>query len=501
VVDVGRGRSRDGPELAAASSSAEAREVAGVMPLDAQWTAGGTLMVRGGRDGRAGWWVVDPATGGTSQLAGAGQAAELVPCAAPGLVYEFSDSAVETRNVVSGASQSLLRAPAGGRFRLVWPRRPARGALPVDHLLVEESLPASDGAAGSATRRIFEVEVANGRASVTPVRAPGAGWLVASYVPSSRQVLAVRRNAEVALAGDRGEVTLIRRNAFLDSVAPARRVLVQYRGMNGDSLQAVLLLPPGYQTGQRYPLVTWVYAGMVFTDTAQVPASPYQTSWLNLLLLATRGYAVLCPSMPVGARTDLTRDPYFDLTAGVIPAVDRVVEMGIADPARLAVMGQSYGGYTTLGLITLTDRFRTAIAISAFDDLVADYATFRSQDRTRGDAHLTLAKAKMAEAGQISMGESPWANPWRYLVNSPLFHLPRVHTPLLLVEGDQDFLEIQQSEEFFTGLYRLGKRARFVRYFGDDHSDYSAANSRDFWARLFEWLDETMPATTSLPKR
>jgi dipeptidyl aminopeptidase/acylaminoacyl peptidase len=87
----------------------------------------------------------------------------------------------------------------------------------------------------------------------------------------------------------------------------------------------------------------------------------------------------------------------------------------------------------------------------------------------------------------------PWTNLWRYLKNSPVYYLDRVTTPLLLIHGDQDHVPIQGAEEVFTGLHRLGKRVRFVRYFGEGHLIDSPANIRDMWARIFAWLAETMP--------
>ena len=76
---------------------------------------------------------------------------------------------------------------------------------------------------------------------------------------------------------------------------------------------------------------------------------------LNYQLLAAHGYAVLLPSMPLkgggGSRSTPTGTP-----KGVMPTVDKVMEMGIADPKRVGVMGQSFGGYSTYGLITQTNR-------------------------------------------------------------------------------------------------------------------------------------------------
>jgi dipeptidyl aminopeptidase/acylaminoacyl peptidase len=49
--------------------------------------------------------------------------------------------------------------------------------------------------------------------------------------------------------------------------------------------------------------------------------------------------------------------------------------MGIADPARLFVLGHSYGGYGVYGLVTQTNRFHAAVALAGFCDLISLYGS------------------------------------------------------------------------------------------------------------------------------
>ena len=82
---------------------------------------------------------------------------------------------------------------------------------------------------------------------------------------------------------------------------------------------------------------------------------------------------------------------------------------------------------------------------------------------------------------------------WRsnaYLINSPLTYVERVRTPLLMLHGDFDGATIVQAEEFYSALDRLGKRARLVKYYGDDHVLQSPANIRDSWRQILAWFDE-----------
>lgn len=215
---------------------------------------------------------------------------------------------------------------------------------------------------------------------------------------------------------------------------------------------------------------------------------------MNMQLLAARGYAVLMPSMPLRPSPGdggPASDPYMELTKGVLPAIDKVIELGIADPARLTVMGQSYGGYSTYGLITQTNRFKAAMAMSGMVDLVSYYGIFNSPWRYESYSQESLGQESVLESGQGRMGNPPWKDWGRYIRNSPLFYVDRVQTPLLVVHGDMDTaVPMEQAEEFFRALYRQGKRARFVRYWGEGHVFTSPANIRDFWTQVYAWLDE-----------
>jgi dipeptidyl aminopeptidase/acylaminoacyl peptidase len=97
------------------------------------------------------------------------------------------------------------------------------------------------------------------------------------------------------------------------------------------------------------------------------------------------------------------------------------------------------------------------------------------------------------ERGYFGAGAPPWEQPERYRINSPLWSASSVRTPLLLVHGDQDYIPIQQAEEFFTALYRQDKRVQLARYAGEWHTISARGNVLDLWRRFEAWLRETMP--------
>lgn len=277
-------------------------------------------------------------------------------------------------------------------------------------------------------------------------------------------------------------------NVFLEEITMAACRLIEYRSLDGDVLKGWLMVPSDYQPGTRYPTVTWVYPGTVVSEQRpwlmQLAGDPS----LNLHLLAAAGYAVLMPSMPTSAERMMS-DPMLDLPNGVLPAVDHLVERGIADPDRLYLMGHSFGGYAVYGLVTQTHRFRAAVAMSGISNLISNYGGFDVRSRYEEQIDTQFFTQAWTESGQPGMGSPPWSDLGRYLRNSPLFAVDRVQTPLLILHTDLDFLGLQQAEEFFGALYRLGKPAEFVRYWGESHVLESPANIRDCWQRVVAWLE------------
>jgi dipeptidyl aminopeptidase/acylaminoacyl peptidase len=254
--------------------------------------------------------------------------------------------------------------------------------------------------------------------------------------------------------------------------------LIDWLSDDGERLHGALLLPPDYQENQRYPLVVWVYGGALLSDHFDHFGLGYSGPF-NLQLLATRGYVVLLPDAPLHAGS-----PMLDLVKTVLPGVNKVIELGIANPHQVGVVGHSYGGYSVLALIVQTARFKAAIEMDGYANLVGHYGEMAPDGTAFGTS--------IEEHGQGLMGGPPWEYPIRYLENSPVFHFDRIETPLLIVHGGRDddirpFL----GEEIFVGLRRLGKSVEFAKYEGEGHSptDWSFANQVDLSNRVISWFD------------
>jgi len=249
--------------------------------------------------------------------------------------------------------------------------------------------------------------------------------------------------------------------------------LIQLR--HGKLLEGGLLLPVGYRPGHRYPLVVWVYPGANGADAV----NQFGLAWFNMQLLASRGYAVLYPNQPSWAG-EVGRS---DFAGYVIPLIKELAHDGYIDENRVAVMGQSGGGYDVAAIITETTLFKAAVMIDGPSDLVSDYF---SMDEAGNEIGAWRDERMFA-------GATPWTGLRRYIENSPVFYLKRVQTPLLILQGAADSaVPTEQADEMFVGLRRLNKEVQYVRYPGEGHvmTGYTSADQEDWWNRVIRWLNQ-----------
>lgn len=263
----------------------------------------------------------------------------------------------------------------------------------------------------------------------------------------------------------------------------------KYLSQRADSLSASILLPATYVSGRKCPLIVMVYPGQrlgtdttAWLDRGGVPPMLEPTTYADL------GYAVLFPTMPYDPAEG---DPLSQLSIGVLPAVDRVIQMGIVDSTRIGLLGHSFGGYAVLGLISTTTRFRAAVALAAPANAASLYGAFEPSERYR-DAPLSLrsfVSYAFLENGQFALGTTPWANSFSYINNSPFFMVDRIRTPLLLAQGDQDFVPLSQGEQLYRALARLGRPVELRRYWGEGHVFNSYDDIVDLTHAVASWFD------------
>ena len=342
-----------------------------------------------------------------------------------------------------------------------------------------------------AVQRLLFLDVSTGVTQAIRAPSPRAEVLAASAV--SRQAAVLDSSGGVGvlmvLGADGSRKTVTRINSHLAGVSGGTPVRIDHKGPDGGDRMSWLLIPPCYEPGTPLPTIVNVYPGAGSRET--------WTRWdldtanaLNDHVLSGRGYAVLYPSVPVEYQ-EVPRDSFEGLEESVGAAIEAAAARGYVDTERLAVQGQSYGGYAVGALIGMTDRFKAAVAQSGIYNLFSLYGQFDPRFRLEVEREgVNLFTVGLLESSQGGMGGPPWRDPERYLRNSPIMHVEKVETPIMLIHGDRDYVPITQPEEFFTALNRLNKDVVFVRYIGEDHILNSPANIRDMWNRIFAWYKQ-----------
>jgi dipeptidyl aminopeptidase/acylaminoacyl peptidase len=262
-------------------------------------------------------------------------------------------------------------------------------------------------------------------------------------------------------------------NPQLDRDSYAKSSLIEWYSTDGQPMRGALLFPRDYEPGKRYPLIIYQYPGSKFSDFLNCYGLGKDV--VNMLPLSTRGYAILLPDSIVGPHS-----PMADIAKSVLPGINKVVELGVADPDRLGVMGHSYGGYGVLSLIVQSARFKAAVALAPANvDRIFQYGNLW----TDGSSIFVLV-----DEGQL--GGTPWDARDKYIENSPIFYLDRVGTPLLIIQGARDTgVPDRESDMVFVGLRRLGKEVEYAKYENEGHLITGYANQVDYMNRIIAWFD------------
>jgi len=176
----------------------------------------------------------------------------------------------------------------------------------------------------------------------------------------------------------------------------------------------------------------------------------------------------------------------------ILPGVLKLVnERSYIDKDRLALQGQSWGGYQTAYLITKTDLFACGMAGAPVANMTSAYGGIRWGSG--------LSRAFQYERGQSRLGGDLWSNSRDYFENSPLFYADRVQTPLLIMHNDNDgAVPWYQGIEYFSSLRRLEKPVWMLVYNNEEHNLTKRANKVDLSHRMFGFFnyylkDDPMP--------
>lgn len=266
-------------------------------------------------------------------------------------------------------------------------------------------------------------------------------------------------------------------NPAFDRYVMGEAQLIEWQTLNGQKIHGALLLPAGYTPGQRYPTIVYQYPGSMWSTHGNLFGfNPFSSPVENWQFFATRGYAVLLADVPARPETYMR-----DIAAAILPAIDKVIEMGICDHERIGITGQSNGGYGVLSLMVQTDRFKAAVDRMGPGNLISQYTQM-------SESGASIYTGEMVQR----TGGSLWQKRDKFIENSPLFFFDKVETPLLIIQGTADRqVMAARSDEVFVSLRFLGKEVEYARYAGESHgvADWAFANQVDYLNRVIAWFD------------
>lgn len=251
--------------------------------------------------------------------------------------------------------------------------------------------------------------------------------------------------------------------------------LVSWSSTDGTPMQGVLIKPANYQPGKKYPVLVYYYRffsqRMYHFNQMAVNHRP------NFPLYTSNGYAVFLPDIrfQIGL-------PGPAAVKCLVPGVQKIIDMGIADPDAIGLHGHSWSGYQTAFVITQTNIFKAAVAGAPVSNMTSAYSGIRLGSG--------LARQFQYEKTQSRIGGSMWEKRDLYIENSPVFFADRIETPLLIQFGDIDeAVPWQQGIELYLAMRRLDKDVVFLQYRDEPHHLKKYPNKLDYTLKMKEYFD------------
>lgn len=321
-----------------------------------------------------------------------------------------------------------------------------------------------------------------------------AGETVLAYAPA-RGLAVIEQRAPsgvstVALRSTRGDRPLLTLNPQLAQVDRPAVEAIHHLGPKGEALTSWLFRPARAPASARLPVIVVPYPGSSYPAPPAMTQPQYPQFSASVQTMVGQGYAVITPSLPLSPQAE----PGSGLAESMLKIVDKAAESGGVDPQRVAVWGQSFGGYAALLAATQSERFAAVIASAPVSDLASFWAAVPPQVSLIAEPGLPVgALAGWAENGQGRMLGPPWRDPERWRRNSPLWSAQRINAPVLLIQGDID-ADPTQSAMMFQALARQNKDAVWLTYHGEGHVVIGPGNLRDLYARAFGFLADSFAA-------
>ncbi len=249
---------------------------------------------------------------------------------------------------------------------------------------------------------------------------------------------------------------------------------IVWKSSDGLDIQGIFL-QPGSFSGEKPPLVTIVHGG---------PSSMYHHSFLGSYFLApvlvSNGYAVFLPNPrgSYGWGTAFAEANLGDMGGmdkeDIISGVEYLLELGYADPSRLAIAGWSYGGFMTAWMITQTDIFKAAVMGAG----IANWRSFHGV-------------TNIPTWDKLYYRDDPYRLGGRFDKFSPINWVGSVKTPTLILHGEKDAcVPVGQAYEMYRALRDHQVPAKLVVYPGQGHVIDKKSYVQDMYERILDWFGE-----------
>ncbi len=263
-----------------------------------------------------------------------------------------------------------------------------------------------------------------------------------------------------------------------------RRVLFDYTNNDGVRLQGILALPDDYQPGEKRPMIVTFYEKNS-QNLNRYSAPSYLTGMGSSPIQAvSEGYITMLPDIHFR-----TGSSHTDMLECVEAAVKKVIEMGYADPVRIAVSGHSYGGEGA-AFIGVRSKLFAAVGMGAgVTDLYADFNqswgwSYQINGGSGANGHDYYL------FGQGRWGFAPWDNPEIYRFQSAITHVKDALPPFLIMHGTADpTVSFSEGMNFYNALRYYGKKAVLLAYPGEGHGLRGMANRKDLTIRYFQFFN------------
>lgn len=252
--------------------------------------------------------------------------------------------------------------------------------------------------------------------------------------------------------------------------------LHKWKMFDGKESEGLLFKPENFDPNKKYPVIFYFYERNADTRYSYRTPAPSRST-INIAYFTSNGYLVFDPNIYYK-----NGEPGESAYNSVVSAAKYLSKMKFVDSTKMAIQGQSWGGYQVAYLVTRTNIFAAAGAGAPVSNMFSAYGGIRWGTG--------ISRQFQYEKSQSRIGYTPWQRPDLYVKNSPLFKADKVTTPLLITHNDKDgAVPWYQGIEYFTALKRLGKQAWLLEYNDEDHNLVERRNAKDLSVRLGQFFD------------